>query len=151
MFVTKEEMQKAMKETVTMKGKGTPILIKTLSKPSLLVTLECEYEIGDDEVIDQVRLHGKVVSYKRMGHTWAPEIENGKRQLKIIPKKDTILLPHFIYLEGKKHSLYYKGKGYFCKACDERKPYNHQQQCENQERYTKEVEEERSRQHDIRG
>ena len=81
-----------MTETLKMKGKGTPILIE----PLLLVTPECEYEIGDDEVIEQIKLHGRVVSYKRMGHTWPPEIESGKRQFRIIPNKDTILLPHFI-------------------------------------------------------
>ena len=128
--------------------KGEDILIEPLMRSSLLVTIECDNEVSDDTLMSEMAKHGKLIQHKRLYHAFAPTIESGKRQIKIIPNGSILNFPHYIFLHARKTSLYYRGKGYHCKACGERKKYDHQQNCPNKEQYEKDIIDQREREYE---
>ena len=154
-FKTQNDMKNALSENLKMKKTGKPILIEALVQTSLLVTLECDYGVADDDITTEIEKHGKIISYKRACYTWAPEVESGKRIVKVIPSKSILTFPHYITIGTRKHTMYYKGKGFYCKACKIIQPHDHYQNCKNKEKYEAELEEERERlyeqQNDFRG
>ena len=105
------------------------INITPVIKRSLLVTLDCPFYIADEEITEELEMFGTIRS-KVMHETysWANTIKSGKRKIYISPTINILDMPHYVRLDGRKFTIFYEGKGFFCKYCGENKPHDHK--CE---------------------
>ena len=114
-------------EQITQDQQQYNITITPIIRKNLLITLECPYYIDDEEIESELEkfghLRGRIT---RERYRWAPDIQTGKRKCHITPTKNILNLPHYITLDRKRTTIYYKGKGFFCRSCGENKPHNHE-------------------------
>ena len=109
---------------------GNIMNITPVIKRSLLITLDCPFYIDDEEITEELEQFSTIQSkvlYET--YSWANTIKSGKWKIYVSPNIDILDVPHYVRLDGRKYTIYYKEKGFFCKYCGKNKPHDHK--CED--------------------
>ena len=118
---TPDQVKQLINIPINISNQAKPLTI-TPRRKHLLITLFADPAITNEELVERITKYGNVMKIAKGYYDFDGKIEDGRRLIFLHPKTEISEIPHFIYVDGLRLHLHFKGKVVHCRVCDQKHP-----------------------------
>ena len=118
---TPDQVKQLINVPINISNRAKPLTIIPRRK-DLLITIFADLAITNEELVERFTKYGNVMKIAKGYYDFDGKIEDGRRLIFLHPKTEISEIADFIYVDGIRLHLHFKGKVVHCRVCDQKHP-----------------------------